>query len=233
VEGEKLKQDLLLMGLLNAEIVPNFKRIPPLPGTPNRSKYPVNFVFLSRVTPSKGVTLIFEAVKLLNTDGYSDSFTVTFFGPLDHKFEITFKDGLNQQLVYGGVLDLMNAPAEMYEKLASYNCMLFPTYWESEGLPGVIIDAFIAGLPVIASDWNMNKELIHDWVNGFIIQPINPASLAVAMKKAIDNPDLLKQLSDNARMRAKDYDIEKIGQQILQILDAPLDEKTEVSVSVE
>ncbi len=34
VEGEKLKQELLLMDLLNAEMVPNFKRIPLLPGIP-------------------------------------------------------------------------------------------------------------------------------------------------------------------------------------------------------
>ena len=30
--------------------------------------------------------------------------------------------------------------------------MLFPTYWHGEGFPGIVIDAFVAGLLVVATD---------------------------------------------------------------------------------
>jgi glycosyltransferase involved in cell wall biosynthesis len=54
----------------------------------------------------------------------------------------------------------------------------FLSYWKGEGFTGVIIDAFIAGVPVIATGWNMNTEIIEDGINGFVIPPNDTVSLA-------------------------------------------------------
>jgi glycosyltransferase involved in cell wall biosynthesis len=72
--------------------------------------------------------------------------------------------------------------------------MLFPTTWKGEGFPGVIIDAFIAGLPVIASNWNMNNEIIVDGVNGFIFEPNNCLALVEKMIFCLQNRKEIKKI---------------------------------------
>lgn len=54
------------------------------------------------------------------------------------------------------------------EVLKNYDALLFPTYYEGEGFAGTIIDAFAAGLPVIASDWKYNSEIIKQGITGVI-----------------------------------------------------------------
>ena len=96
--------------------------------------------------------------------------------------------------------------------------MLFPTYWKGEGFPGVIIDAFVAGLPVIATDWNMNTEIIEDGVNGFIIEPKSSEALAEKMQYVMHNRKELENIRENNLARAKDYQIDKVWPQILELL---------------
>ncbi len=96
--------------------------------------------------------------------------------------------------------------------------MLFPTYWKGEGFPGVIIDAFVAGLPVIATDWNMNTEIIEDGVNGFIIEPKSSAALAEKMQYVMQSRGELEKIRQNNFTRAKDYHIDKIWPQIMELL---------------
>ena len=72
------------------------------------------------------------------------------------------------------------------------------------------MDAFIAGLPVIASNWNMNMEIIKQGETGLIIPPKDVYSLSMAMKKLIDHPELLNNFSKNAFCRAKEFHIDNI-----------------------
>lgn len=53
------------------------------------------------------------------------------------------------------------------EIIKEYDLLLFPTYYEGEGLAGTIIDALFAGVPIVASDWKYNKDIIKNGINGF------------------------------------------------------------------
>ena len=59
-----------------------------------------------------------------------------------------------------------------YAILNSYDMMIFPTYYAGEGVAGVIVDAFIAGLPVIASDLGSCREVISDKETGYLVNSI-------------------------------------------------------------
>lgn len=83
--------------------------------------------------------------------------------------------------------------------------MLFPTYWSGEGFPGVIIDAYIAGVPVIASDWNFNKEVVSDDF-GIIVPPRDENSLFLTMKDVLDGKYNLYAMSRACQNKAQQYD---------------------------
>jgi glycosyltransferase involved in cell wall biosynthesis len=180
---------------------------------------PLNFVFISLITEDKGCDTIFSAISELNTRGFANSFTVSFYGKIDleYKDEFLAQIGINSE--YKGYLDLMKNPNDGYLELSGYDCLLFPSYFKGEGFPGVLIDSFIAGLPTIASDWHMNKELVQDERNGLIVRARDESALADAMQRVIENPDLLVSMSANASENATYYHIDSVWTRIQEILE--------------
>lgn len=201
-EGKSMVDELKLLGFSNAVYVPNFKRINCLPNKNNQGSI-IRFVFISRITPQKGCDYILSAVEKLN-EKYEGLFEVDFYGEISSEY-LTFKDTVSRipNAHYMGFVDLRN---DNYDSISSYDVMLFPTYWHGEGFPGVLIDAFVAGLPVIASDWHLNGEIITNGKTGFLIKVHDEQELYEKMEMCILNPDAIRELSKNCQAEALKYD---------------------------
>lgn len=63
---------------------------------------------------------------------------------------------------YGGLI----AFDKSVDVLKSYFFLLFPTKCPGEGIPGTIIDAYAAGLPVVSSLYPNFAEIIEEGVTG-------------------------------------------------------------------
>lgn len=219
VEGNSMIADLKSLGIENTIYVPNFK---PITYTAEISKKnftnePLKFVFLSRVHPAKGIPEILEAAKRLDSENYSNKYIIDFYGAVELAFkdEFTRLISKHKNINYKGFLNLRENSG--YEILTSYHCMLFPTYWDGEGFPGVIIDAYMSGLPVIASDWNMNKEIIKNGETGIIIPTHDSQALSNAMKLVINNSSTIEKMSVNCIRNAQCFDYKTIvSKEVLQ-----------------
>jgi glycosyltransferase involved in cell wall biosynthesis len=195
-------------------VIPNFKKFNMNLNINVKEESIFSFVFIGRISKAKGIFEIVEAVKILKEQNLEFKFFVDFYGPVEE--EIIFPEDL--PLVYKGYLDIMNNQNESYGILSEYSCMLFPTYWKGEGFPGVIIDAYIVGLPVIATDWNMNKEVVEDGETGLIVPIQDANALALAMLKMMQDPELVKKMSDNSFKKARDFHIDNVWPQIEKLL---------------
>lgn len=194
VQGQCLVEELEKLGLTNALHVPNSKPITFTPDIKTNDNDKIRFVFLSRVHPHKGIKEIYEASKILNDKGYTNKFGVDLYGKVEPSFTNEFNGYINEleNMNYQGFLNLTNNDG--YKTLSSYDVMLFPTYWCGEGFPGIVIDANMSGLPIIASDWNMNKEVIEDGKTGFIIPVRDSDMLANYMEKFINKEVDLEEM---------------------------------------
>lgn len=67
--------------------------------------------------------------------------------------------------------------------LKGYFALLFPTYYKGKGFAGTLIDAFSVGVPVIASDWKYNAELVNENVR--FVYPIGDQLAFVDILKSI------------------------------------------------
>ena len=77
---------------------------------------------------------------------------------------ITFSDIWNSIFNYN----------ETASHLKKYFALLFPTYFHGEGFAGCLIDAFFAGIPVIATDWLYNKDIINNsFISHYILILLN------------------------------------------------------------
>ncbi|MGI6341505.1 MAG: glycosyltransferase [Bacteroidales bacterium] len=210
VEGEKMLEDLNKLGVNNVICVPNFKPIIFSPQIEPKKDDIYKFVFLSRIHPDKGIKEIIEAYEILYRNGYKDRFTIDFYGLLPNDFKEDFFTMISnkENISYNGFINLRDENG--YKQLSTYDVMLFPTYWGGEGFPGVVIDAYIAGLPIIATDWNLNKYVIEDNKTGIIIPVHNSDALAESMKKFIDKSIDLNLMKQNCVENAKKYDYKNV-----------------------
>jgi glycosyltransferase involved in cell wall biosynthesis len=223
VEGNNMKKTLEENGLANnIYVMPNFKPLPRIFQKQVIVNDKIRFLCLSSISLPKGVGIIFEAVNKLIEEGIYN-FTIDFWGPIESPYSTTFLDKISNYsnyCTYKGYLDILNNPENAYNTLGKYDCMLFPTYFEGEGFPGVVIDAYIAGLSIIGSDWNMNSEVINHGKTGLIIPPKNPIELALSMRLIIENPEMLRIMKKNSKAEAEKYDSEKVlTNQLLKIIN--------------
>ncbi len=86
----------------------------------------------------------------------------------------------------------------------------FPSTWpESFGIVG--LEALAAGLPIVTTEiWAGSSYYNEDGKTGFIVPPQDPHALADALRKIVTDPELHKAMSQNARIRADKFAIEKM-----------------------
>lgn len=71
---------------------------------------------------------------------------------------------------------------------------------ETQGAcPIKIVDSMAMGVPVIASDMAITRELLENGVGGLLVKPDSPRALALAMTELLDNPARAAELGRNAR----------------------------------
>ena len=206
VESQEMKHKMELLGYKNVIHIPNFKKIAYIPEKSIEIPVPFRFVFLSRIIPEKGCDLIIEATRRINKEIGEDKFIVHFYGKIEDSYKSHFLKTINEipNAEYKGFLNL--ADISNYDVLASYSAMLFPTFWKGEGFPGILIDAMIAGTPVIASEWGYNTEIIDNGTTGVIIKNKDVDALANAMNSFICNMPKVAEMAQHCRRQAMEYD---------------------------
>lgn len=210
VEGDRMKRVLSRCGIENVFVKSNFKTITYLPKIQKKTDGRKYFYFLSRIRPEKGVDSILNCVKRLNENGYKDKFVVHFYGNIAPDYRLQFENQIDklENVEYVGTLQLQDETN--YDKLAEYHYMLFPTYWLGEGFPGVVIDAYIAGTPIIASDWNLNVEYIKNGESGIIVPVHDDNYLYSKMLDVIMDKYDCDTMSKKSQALASDFDTESV-----------------------
>lgn len=219
VETEGLLKEMQeAYGLSNLYLLPNYKQLSEisLPQLPeNHFRETIHFVFLSGMRNAKGVKTLLRAYQQVVAEGYDAK--LCYYGPViegdldpDILEEMKNIDGVD----YCGAVD----NAQVLETLSKHQVFVFPSEYEGEGFPAVLVEAMAAGLPVISSDINYNPELIHQGENGLLFPSGDVSALASCMKQCIENRDFLEQVSETNRKRAMDFDAStlcrRFGQQL-------------------
>lgn len=211
VESVTVAKQMTALGFWKTSYVPNFKYYSFTPSSKAKA-HEFRLVFFSRVCREKGVELAIEAVNALS-ENYSVQLDI--YGPIQPDYREHFESlvSSSSSVDYMGILKPDSD--ETYEVLSSYDLMLFPTFHEGEGFPGAVIDAYISGLPVIASDWKYNSEIIIEGVTGWLVPPKDVHSLEVAIENAIKNGDSLAGMRLNCVQEAKKYHVDSVLPKLL------------------
>jgi glycosyltransferase involved in cell wall biosynthesis len=165
-------------------------------------EYLKKFIFLGRVRKEKGILELLETSNLL-----SDDYRIDIYGPIIGEFDFT-----KYKANYKGMLN----PEDIPSVLSEYDVLVLPTFWLGEGYPGVIIEAFSVGLPVIASSLEGIKEIVEDGSNGILIEPQNVDELVDAFK--FFNKDNYTDFAQNALQCFEQFNSEVVTRNFLEQL---------------
>jgi len=173
------------------------------PGQPSGKRN--RFGFFGQLIDSKGLLVLFDAIRALRHSGVSD-FTVDINGAnlefASSEFrqqyeafcteeETRAKRGV-RRVRFNGMYDVADLPRLM----ADIDWVLVPSKW-AETFLMVVSEAFLFGKPVICSNIGVMLERIQDNINGLHFTVGSSDSLASVMKRAITEADLWDRLSAN------------------------------------
>jgi glycosyltransferase involved in cell wall biosynthesis len=154
------------------------------------------FCFVGKVWKEKGIDVIVSAAKKLPKEISIDVFGPVTEDVLDEFFRNANMENHHAKVTYKGEI----SRSQILETLASYHALLFPTRWVTEGHPGVILEAFSVGLPVIASNWNGIPELL-DESSGILIDNKSDDELVKAILRIREDIKFYQKLRIGARAR--------------------------------
>lgn len=205
VETRLMKEEYDELGFNNVEVLPNFKNLNATELGEFVNKKELRLCTFSRVCKEKGIEDAICAVNRCNEIlGDKGKIVLDIYGQIDsgyiEKFEelkASFSDGVR----YMGMVD----SSKSVDVLKEYDLLLFLTYWQGEGFPGTIIDAFFSGIPTLATDWNFNFEILNDGVTGIKIQPQNIEQAVEKIMFYFDNQEELYKMKGNCLKEAENY----------------------------
>jgi glycosyltransferase involved in cell wall biosynthesis len=92
-------------------------------------------------------------------------------------------------------------PDEVARALDESTVLLLPSF--SEGLPRVAMEAFARGRPVVGAHAGGIPDIVEDGVNGLLVDPHDPASIADGVVRVLSNRALAERLAAGAAASAE------------------------------
>lgn len=155
-------------------------------------------LFVGSVMPEKGVDTLLEAARDTGTNCHFD--IVGEFADPAYERVVRMKiadSGLRERVTLHGRL-LGDAKWRIYEA-ASVFC--FPSRYPRENQPVAVIEAMMAGLPVILTDWRALPDMVTDGENGIVVPARDPAALSTQIDRLVRSVELRESMGLKARKR--------------------------------
>lgn len=156
----------------------------------------LRIAFFGRLEEIKGPHVIVDALRLLpGLDVRFDIFGV-IQGPPSEAYAALLREkaGSDSRVQLRAPI----ASQDVVAVMRNYDVIAVPSLWLETG-PLVVLEAFAAGVPVLASDLGGARELVSSGINGWLIEPGALARWAEAIRRLSDDGNLLLQLRQGIR----------------------------------
>ncbi|HTF89344.1 MAG TPA: glycosyltransferase family 4 protein [Planctomycetota bacterium] len=175
-----------------------------------RDKPARKFLFVSQLRPQKGFAEAVEAIEQLPA-----ACSLTLIGPAMPDTDVAILEN-HPRAKWLGALDR----AGVARALAEHDVFVFPSYYDGEGLPGAVIEALQAGLPVVAADWRSIRDLVAHEENGLLVPIRDATALANAMQRLASDAGLVRKLSRGATTTGRAFEAAPVLARLESMLDS-------------
>lgn len=185
-------------------------------------------LFLSNLSRKKGVPELIDALSDLNTRGYK--FSASLVGS---EWDMSFGD-VNKLIRNAGLKDMVTVEGPKFGKekftfIAQSDIFVFPTYFEL--FPGVVLEAMMFGKAIVSTLEGSIPEMIDHGINGILTEQRNVKQLADGIAFLIDNPEIRKKMSKQARDKFfKEFTLESFEKKMLAVFEQSINKPNSVKL---
>lgn len=180
-------------------VVPNgvdVTRFSQVPGSRRSPSGPVIVGTLANLRPEKGLADFVQSAALVRDHCPNVHFLIWGDGPLRPDLE-----RLIHRLRLNGVVELCGTTTEPELALRKLDIFVLPSI--SEACSNALLEAMATGVAVVATRVGGNPFLVKEEQTGLLVPPRDPAALAKAIIRLIDDPVLAAELADRGRDRVR------------------------------
>ncbi|MEL6929878.1 MAG: glycosyltransferase [Cyanobacteria bacterium J06600_6] len=180
----------------------------------------VKVIFLGRLYPDKGWNFTLTAFAHLSSqiDLTKVAIIVAGDGPMSEKIAAQLTK-LAPHVHLLGRVSPENVPALLT------NCDLHVTTSEKETRGLTILEAFAAGIPVIAPNSGGVVENINSGKNGFLYTPGDRLDFIDKLKVLVENAELRQQMGQQGKLTVKEYSWDNSVQNLINIWQEEIDQQ--------
>lgn len=152
----------------------------------------LRLVFVGHLTAGKRPDRFSDLVAALRARGVAVEATMIGGGPLLGEIRAAAS-------AHG--IEVLGQRDDVAALLGTFSVLVFPSAPAGEGMPGVLIEAGMAGLAVVATDVPGASEVIEHGVTGFVVPVDDHQALVDAVGRLADDPDLRSAMGAAGRRR--------------------------------
>lgn len=194
-------------------VIPNAVYECALP-TKNFEAEELKLLYVGRFAFNKGIDILLELVKTLNREGYKSKFKfyVVGKGPLYKKYTAEYQFDNVEYVGFASEERLK----ELYEIC---DLFVFPTLFE--GMPTVVLEAMVHGMPVIVSDTGATTELVNNQ-NGYLVDAGDTRAFKCAIQTYYQlSTDDKRKMSEASRTRVmNNFTWEIVGRKHIELFES-------------
>jgi glycosyltransferase involved in cell wall biosynthesis len=163
--------------------------------------------------PQKDYPSLVRAARLLLDSGTTARWVVVGQGPLEAEIRsLAAATGLGDAMLFTGFRP------DAQRVMSGFDVFTLSSVFE--GLPVALMEACALGLPVAATAVGGVAESLRDGVDALLVPPSDPAALADAWRRLVDDPGLRSRFAAAARSKATEFDADRVTETLMAAYDA-------------
>jgi glycosyltransferase involved in cell wall biosynthesis len=121
-------------------------------------------------------------------------------------------------------VEVLGSRSDVADQMRRADIMLFPSRPAGEGTPGVLIEAGMSGLPVVATAVPGVGSIVKDGETGFVVPVDDLPGMIAATARLLDDPVLRSSMARAARQHCLDnFSLVAVGERWMAILGPLID----------
>jgi glycosyltransferase involved in cell wall biosynthesis len=170
--------------------------------------------YVGRLSPEKNLTTLIEAFSLFTKQakGVKSRLLVVGDGPEKESLENRiFSLKISNNAVFTGFR------YDVPRLLNVFDVFVLPS--KTEGSPIALLEAMASGKAIVASNIPAIREVVENGREAILFDPTDVELLKESLRRLYDDSSLRRTLGENARKRAKQYDVTAILHEVLSVVE--------------
>jgi len=186
-----------------------------------RNERGFNIGVIGRISPEKGQADFLRAARVVHQELPESRFVICGAPLFGDRVASAYQNAL-RELAVDLPVEFTGWTNDVAGLLNTLDLLAVPSA-AVDATPRVVLEAFTAGVPVIAFCSGGIPEMIEPGVTGFLVERRSPEHLAAAMVDLLRQPGRMREVAEHARIRAaSDFSLERYQAEMVAAIEEAL-----------